>query len=91
MSTTNNNRRKFLATTGAAVAGSLIAPRPVFAARPTAKMRVAMVGTGTRGITMWGKSVLEEYGDTVEFVGLCDTNPGRLAFGKQFIGTDCPT
>ena len=86
-----NPRRQFLATTGAAVAGTLINPEPIFAARPRAKMRVAMVGTGIRGTTMWGKSVVEEYGDTVEFVGLCDTNPGRLDFGKQFIGATCPT
>jgi len=24
-------------------------------------------------------------------VGLCDNNPGRLQFVKEYIGTDCPT
>ena len=90
------NRREFLATTvaattGAAVTGSLLTSPTAFAARPRAKMRVAMVGTGIRGITMWGQSVAEQYADEVEFVGLCDINPGRLAFGKQYIGVDCPT
>jgi predicted dehydrogenase len=86
------NRREFLTTTGAAVAGSLVAPSiPAFAHAPRKKMRVALVGTGVRGISMWGKSVLEEYSDQVEFVGLCDTNPGRLAFGKEFIGARCDT
>ena len=96
-----HNRRKFLTTTAtatAAVATASALTVPSWAAspqprdgRPKAKMRVAMVGTGVRGISMWGKSVMEDYSDIVEFVGLCDSNPGRLAFGKTFIGTNCPT
>ena len=35
---------------------------------------------------MWGKSLVEEYGDLLEFVGLCDINPGRLSFAKEFMG-----
>lgn len=88
------NRRKFLATTGTAVAGSLIAkPIVSFASPiyPKAKKKLAMVGTGVRGTSMWGKSVVEEYGDIVEFVGICDTNPGRLAYAKKYMGVNCPT
>ena len=40
---------------------------------------------------MWGRRVVQGYSDFVEYVGLCDINPGRLAFGKAFIGADCPT
>ena len=54
-------------------------------------MRVALVGTGIRGINMWGRDVARQYADEVEFVGLCDINPGRLEFGKQYIGVACPT
>jgi len=50
-----------------------------------------MVGTGHRGTGMWGKSVLEAYGDRVEFVGLCDINPGRAASAKKMIRASCPT
>ena len=88
---TTADRRKFLTTAGAAVAGTLVVPHPTFAYHPKAKMKVALVGTGIRGITMWGKSVREQYANEVEFVGLCDSNPGRLEFGKEFIGADCPT
>ena len=40
---------------------------------------------------MWGNSVVKEYANLVEFVGLCDINPGRLEVGKQLIGVSCPT
>ncbi|WPP51558.1 Gfo/Idh/MocA family protein [Catalinimonas niigatensis] len=86
------NRREFLATTGTAMAGTLMAPSiSAFGRAPKAKKRIALVGTGVRGISMWGKSVAEAYKDNVEFVGLCDSNPGRLEFGKKFIGVNCKT
>ncbi len=55
------------------------------------KLKVAMVGTGSRGSGMWGRTVVNEYGDVVEFTGLCDINPKRLAYSKSYIGVDCPT
>ncbi|MCD6307868.1 MAG: Gfo/Idh/MocA family oxidoreductase [Candidatus Latescibacteria bacterium] len=55
------------------------------------KLKVALVGTGIRGSTMWGKTVKDNYSDVVEFVGLCDINPKRLAFSKSYIGVSCPT
>ena len=55
-------------------------------------LKVALVGTGSRGIGMWGKSMVETYApEHVELVGLCDLNPGRLAYAKEHIGVDCPT
>ena len=50
-----------------------------------------MVGTGDRGLGMWGAPVLKEFGDQIEFVGLCDINPGRVETGKKFLGVSCPT
>ena len=55
------------------------------------RIQIALVGTGIRGITMWGRDVAQNYADRIEFVGLCDHNLGRLAFAKRYIGVDCPT
>ena len=87
------DRRKFVTTTGAALAGTMTTRlAPAFSAGGRAdKMRVALVGTGVRGIDMWGRDLVRDYGDVVEFVGLSDINPGRLAYGKEYIGADCPT
>ena len=75
-------RRSFVATTGAAVAGSmLVNPMNAFARR--AKRKVVMVGTGARGIGFWGKRVVSSYGDDLEFVGLHDVNKGRMDLAKN--------
>ncbi len=55
------------------------------------KLRVALVGTGIRGTTFWGKRLVEHYDHLLEFVGLSDINPGRLAYAKKFIGVNCDT
>jgi predicted dehydrogenase len=60
-------------------------------AKAAAKKRIALVGTGIRGTTMWGSGVVRPYGDLVEFVGLCDINRKRLEAGKQMMGVDCAT
>ena len=54
------------------------------------KNRIAIVGTGSRSHGMWSKSVLDAYGDKVEFVGLCDINPGRVESFKKSTGFTCP-
>ena len=92
MSENKINRRKFIGQTGAAVAGSMLVSPFSSMAKPNAKkLKLALVGTGIRGITFWGRTVRERYGDIAEFVGLCDINPGRVEFGKKYIGADCPT
>lgn len=89
------NRRKFIERTGTAVAGTIMTSPMVSAATKStgiaARKRLALVGTGIRGSTFWGKRVVDEYGDYVEFVGLCDINPGRVEFVRQYMGVDCPT
>ncbi|MDV3310279.1 MAG: Gfo/Idh/MocA family oxidoreductase [Cyclobacteriaceae bacterium] len=87
------SRRSFIATTGAAMAGGLMLnPLSVSSkASPAKKMRIAIVGTGDRALGMWSKDVAETYGDTVEYVGLCDINPGRVSFFKSATGFTCPT
>ena len=89
MNTQKFNRRQFLATTGIAAGAMLAAPACNIAGGK--KRRLALVGTGVRGNSFWGKNIIDNYPDLVEFVGLCDNNPGRLAYGKSYIGVDCPT
>ena len=62
-----------------------------FSTIDTARRRYAIVGTGDRAIGMWGRPLVKEYGDVLEFVGLCDVNAKRVAVAKQMIGVDCPT
>jgi predicted dehydrogenase len=82
------NRRNFVQQAGTLAAGTMIAPA-LLAAGP-AKKRVAMVGTGHRGTGMWGVELLREHSDRIEFVGLCDINPGRVATAKTMMGLSCP-
>src|SRR5690606_35641416 len=83
------NRRKFIQNTGLLAASTMLSPLVTFASNQP-KKRVAMVGTGGRGIGMWGTSVQAEYNDILEFVGLCDINPGRVAYAKQKMKVNCP-
>jgi predicted dehydrogenase len=94
------NRRKFLGTSAAAGAAAILANVPIFgeAAKnkkneviKSTKNRVALVGTGSRGTGMWGKKVIDGYSDMVEYVGLCDINPGRLEASKKYMGATCKT
>ncbi len=91
-SKTNMNRRSFLKTTGAGLATILSEPVAAALAQQAAlkKTRLAVIGTGIRAIDMWGKDILRDYSDSVEFVGLCDPNPGRVEFAKKYIGATCP-
>jgi predicted dehydrogenase len=55
------------------------------------KRRYAIVGTGVRGIGMWGRPIVKQYASDVEFVGLSDINPIRLETARKSIGVSCPT
>ncbi len=88
------NRRQFLNKTSTIAAGSLMAPSIASMAnsfRPKEKLRVALVGTGIRGNTFWGRRLVENYKNELEFVGLCDKNEGRVKFATKMIGVNCPT
>jgi predicted dehydrogenase len=93
MKTNLINRRKFIGSTGAIAAGTILAsaiPANLFA-QNNSKKRIAVVGTGIRAAGMWTKSVAEAYGKYVEFVALCDINPGRVETVKKYAGFNCPT
>lgn len=86
------NRSTFIRNTALAGAGVLVAQSPLKAfATSSKKRKIAMVGTGHRGIGFWGKPVVDGYSDVLEFVGLCDINPGRLEFAKKHMGVNCKT
>ncbi len=83
------SRRTFLKSVSALAAGSLILPAWGFGLGD-AKLKIALVGTGVRGTSFWGRRLVEKYSDILEFVGLCDINPGRLKYAKNYINVDCP-
>jgi predicted dehydrogenase len=85
MTTGKLTRRDFVA---ASMASALFAASPAWAG--TGRRRVALVGTGIRGTGFWGKYLNDNYGDVIEYVGLCDINPGRLDYGRRYMGVDCP-
>ncbi len=92
MSTEGVTRRNFVKTTGGAALGALAWPAASGAAQLAgAPRRYAIVGTGVRGVGMWGRPIVSGFKDAATFVGLCDTNPLRLEAGKRRIGADCPT
>lgn len=85
-----NSRRKFLSSISM-LAASTAMPIHAFNFGTNEKLRIALVGTGIRGTGFWGKRLVDEYSEILEFVGLCDINPSRLAYGKEYIGASCPT
>ena len=85
------SRRSFLASVSMLAAGTMV-PSSAFRFFPNQrKLKVALVGTGIRGTGFWGRRLVETYSDLLEFVGLCDHNPGRLAFAKNYMQVSCDT
>ena len=83
MDTGTIHRRMFLgAATAALGAAQHQAP---------AKVRVAIVGTGSRGSGTWGRELLMRQNHRVQFVGLCDINRKRLEAARRRIGVDVAT
>ena len=83
-------RRKFLGYTAAASAALMLDPYRSFSTIPLKKTTLALVGTGHRGSGFWGGDLLKSFGDTVEFIGLCDHNPGRAEYVKSAMRVNCP-
>lgn len=92
------SRRSFIAATGMLAGSSLISginagnvlDKEEASINTVSKLRVALIGTGSRGCSMWGRDLVKRYSGQLEFVGLCDINPGRVAFAKEYIGVSCP-
>lgn len=84
------SRRSFLYSVSMLAAGAAM-PIPSNAFGVKKKLRVTLVGTGVRGISFWGRRLVEQYPDILEFVGISDINPGRLAYAKEYMKVNCPT
>lgn len=84
------SRRNFLTSVSMLAAGSLL-PLDITSFGLGRKLKVNLVGVGIRGTGFWGKRLVEEYSDLLEFVGLCDINPGRLEYALDYMGVKCPT
>ena len=82
------SRRDFVA--GSAAAGMLMSGSPGLTATRS-RRRVALVGTGVRGMRIWGEYLQQDYSDVIEYVALCDINPGRVELARKRINADCPT
>jgi predicted dehydrogenase len=90
----SHSRRSFLTKSAALTAGSVflgsVAQALSLHGLPNQKMKIALVGLGVRGVNMFGRDVQRTYAEQVEFVGLCDINPGRIAFAQKHLGVDAP-
>ena len=84
-------RRGFIVSGSAALASAAAAFSDASGAQGAQKTRVAIVGTGNRGSQTWGRRVIEDYSDVVEFVGLCDINGKRAKIAQEIMGTTAPT
>ncbi len=86
-------RRNFLEKSATLAATPLVLPwidTSYITKSTSPKKRIAMVGTGIRGTEMWGRSLVKEYAEHLEFVALCDANLERVQFAKKFLGIDVP-
>ncbi|MBY5960220.1 Gfo/Idh/MocA family oxidoreductase [Membranicola marinus] len=84
------NRRNFIEALGMLAAGTMINAPAKALGLYGRKLKVTLVGTGVRGTSFWGKRLVDQYPDLLEFVGLADINPGRLEYAKEYMGVNCP-
>jgi len=90
MNTYQKSRRVFISSVSMLAASAMFGKPKLDWGNGGRKLKLMLVGTGVRGMGFWGTRLLREYGDILEFVSLCDVNPGRLAYAKKQMGIDCP-
>lgn len=56
----------------------------------TGRQRYALIGTGNRGTTMWGRELLDGWRSAVDLVAICDTNPLRAERARTMIKSNAP-
>jgi predicted dehydrogenase len=87
------DRREFLdkSLKVAAVAGmASVTKLQAKSKKSSGKIRVAMVGTGIRGIYAWGKALIKQFPDKIEFVALCDINIKRAKYAGSVLEVKVP-
>ena len=76
------------------IAGGSVALTALAALRPAAaqsrRLRLAQVGTGSRGIH-WAGDIIRNYADVAQIVGLCDINAKRAEVAREMAGASAPT
>ncbi len=86
-------RRRFISTS--ALGAGAISLFPQFSLggklNNDKKIRLVLIGTGSRGISCWGQNLVGPYRDYVEMVGLCDINKKRVEVAKEMIGVEAKT
>ena len=90
---TKQGRRKFISDSvkiAALQLASTMSSVVVTGSPSKDKTRLAIVGTGSRGISMWGKSVVERYSGQTEFVGICDANIKRARYAQNLFAKNVP-
>ena len=85
----NKSRRDFLYSISMLAAGTAMSS-PLYGFGTGRLLKVVLVGTGVRGTSFWGKRLVEQYPEKLRFVGLCDINPGRVRFAREYMGVNCP-
>lgn len=89
------NRRDFLSNAAKITAAGSVLPLYSLAVDPKSpsrvKVKLALVGTGSRGTYDWAIPIIETYENMIEIVALCDINPKRLEASKEAMGTDART
>jgi predicted dehydrogenase len=86
------NRRTFLGGSGKTALAALALRMSSGEAKAAGtKMRLAMVGAGSRGTETWGRQLMTTHGQYVELVGFCDINPKRAARAPAYCGVNAPT
>jgi predicted dehydrogenase len=83
-------RRAFCRNASMAILGAAL-PAPGRATPAAGRTRVALVGTGIRGSSTWGRNLIRDAGHLVEVVGLCDINPDRVKVAQRWMGGAIPT
>ncbi|MBP6589251.1 MAG: Gfo/Idh/MocA family oxidoreductase [Chitinophagaceae bacterium] len=81
-------RRTFVKYSAAAGAAMML-PTLESLATAGSKIKVVQVGTGHRGTGFWGKDLIKNFGDILDYLGVYDINPGRAEYAKNLYGGNC--
>ena len=83
-----DSRRSFLKSVSMLAAGTILPLNSFAFGLGEKKLKLCLIGTGVRGSSFWGKRLVDDYSDIIEFVGLVDHNPGRLKYAAGYMGVD---